>query len=81
MLSPLARAWEPCVKIFDLEETVKAAELIVVGQRTDYLPEKELKKNPQGPDTIKVKVREVLKGNLKKGSRITINGLSPIFLG
>ena len=74
VLSPSARACEPCLKILNLEETVKAAELIIVGRRTDYSPkEKERRKRQQGPDTIQVKVREVLKGNLKQGSRIKVN--------
>ena len=74
VLSPSARACEPCLKILNLEETVKAAELIVVGQRTDYSPKEEaLKKKQQGPDTIRVKVLEVLKGNPKQGSRIKVN--------
>ena len=74
VLSPSARACEPCLKILNLEETVKAAELILVGRRTDYSPkEKERRKGQEGPDTIQVKVREVLKGNLQQGSRIKVN--------
>lgn len=74
LFSPPAQACEPCLKILNLEQTVKAADLIIVGQRTDYSPkEKDRVKRQLGPDTIRVKVREVLKGNLKKGVRIKVN--------
>ncbi|MCA1558112.1 MAG: hypothetical protein LC731_06185 [Acidobacteria bacterium] len=45
----------------NFEETAKASDLIIIGQRDDFSPD-ELTHGTFGPETIKVKVRRVLKG-------------------
>ena len=58
-----AFACEPCTKeaSMQFEATAKAADLIIIGQRDDFSPD-ELTHGVGGPDSIKLKVRRVLKG-------------------
>lgn len=58
-----ARACEPCSKEISMkfEETARAADLIIIGQREDFSPD-ELSRGAFGPENIKVKVRRILKG-------------------
>lgn len=58
-----ALACEPCAKdsFMQFEETARAADLIIIGQRDDFSPD-ELTQGVGGPETIRVKVRRVFKG-------------------
>lgn len=70
-LTPRAHACEPCPEILGFDQTVKVADLIIIGERTDYSPE-EAKAIGRGPDTVKVRVLNVLKGTTP-GNIITVN--------
>jgi hypothetical protein len=61
-----ARACEPCLKekSMQFEETARAADLIIIGHRTDFSPDEI--RTGIGPETIKVKVARVLKGKAGK---------------
>ena len=54
-------ACEPCVRILPFEETARQADLIVIGQRTNYSPTEAHQR--QGPDEAEIRVIRVLKGN------------------
>jgi hypothetical protein len=56
-------ACEPCSKDASMkfEETARAADLIIIGQRYDFSPD-ELTHGVGGPETIRVKVRRIFKG-------------------
>ena len=58
-----ALACEPCTKDSSMQfkATARAADLIIIGQRDDFSPE-ELTHGVGGPETIRVKVRRVFKG-------------------
>ena len=48
--------------------------MILVGRRNDFSPEeRELWAKQQGPDTIKIEIRQILKGDLRKGEIMTVN--------
>ena len=57
-------ACEPCVEIFDLPKTVNQADLIVVGQKT--IEDPRTGTDLGGPDWIKVKIYQILKGDTKQ---------------
>lgn len=63
-------ACEPCDKELSLEETADTADLVIVGQRTDYSADET---NPRmgGPPTVNVQVISVLKG-LDPGATVTV---------
>ena len=72
-LSPsMIFACEPCARILNLQETINASDLIIVGQKVAEGPRTGGPKDVSGPDWIKVKIVKTLKGqtNLKE---ITIN--------
>lgn len=75
-----ARACEPCTKeaSMQFEETAKASDLIIIGQRDDFSPD-ELSHGIGGPETIKVKVRRMLKGkeSLEEISVKSWSGMCP----
>lgn len=58
-----ALACEPCTRdsSMQFEETARRADLIIIGQRDDFSPD-ELTHGVGGPETIRVKVRRVFKG-------------------
>ncbi len=59
---PQSRTWacEPCQKMLTLKETARKADVIIVGERTNYsLKEKS---HPGGPETADIHVLQVLKG-------------------
>jgi hypothetical protein len=58
----------------NFEETARAADLIIIGQREDFRPD-ELTHGTFGPENIKVKVRRVLKGK-EEQSEITVKSWS-----
>jgi hypothetical protein len=70
-----ARACEPCTPEASMkfEQTARAAELIIVGQRNDFSPD-ELR-NGVGPENIKLKIKRVLKGEESK-EEITVKSWS-----
>ena len=60
-ISPVtATACQPCRSKLDLEQSLKKADLVIVGKRIDYDPEEKM------PSTIKVNIIKVLKGEIKK---------------
>jgi hypothetical protein len=56
-----AIACQPCKSKLDLEQSLKKADLVIVGKRIDYDPEEKM------PSSIKVNIIKVLKGEIKKG--------------
>ena len=54
-------ACEPCATTLDADASIERAELIIVGQRADYSA-RETQLSVGGPDTVRVKVLQVLKG-------------------
>jgi hypothetical protein len=59
-----ARACEPCRETLGFEETANQAELIIVGQKISNGP----RNGQDGPDWIRVRVIEVLKGDVPEAS-------------
>jgi hypothetical protein len=55
-----AVACQPCKSKLDLEQSLKKADLVIVGKRIDYDPEEKM------PSSIKVNIIRVLKGEIKK---------------
>ena len=55
-----AIACQPCKSKLDLEQSLKKADLVIVGKRIDYDPEEKM------PSGIKVNIIKVLKGEIKK---------------
>ena len=53
-------ACRPCKSTLDLEQSLKKADLVIVGKRIDYDPKEKI------PLSIKVKVIKVLKGEIKE---------------
>ncbi len=63
-------ACTPCQETLNLKQTVEKSDLIIIGQRTEYsLNEKD---SYPGPDTIYVKIIDVLKGSTSK-YQISVN--------
>ena len=56
-----AIACQPCKSKLDLEQSLKKADLVIVGKRIDYDPEEKM------PSSIKVNIIKVLKGEIKRG--------------
>jgi hypothetical protein len=71
-----ARACEPCTKDASqkFEETARASDLILVGQRDDFSPD-ELTHGLGGPENIKLKVVRVLKGTEER-AEVTVRSWS-----
>lgn len=71
-----ARACEPCTKeaSMQFEATARGADLIIIAQRNDFSPD-ELTHGVGGPETIKVKVVRVLKGEVGR-EEITVKSWS-----
>lgn len=71
-----AYACEPCLKekSMQFEETARAADLILIVQRNDFSPD-ELTHGIAGPETIKVKVLQKLKGEVSN-AEITLKSWS-----
>lgn len=62
-------AWscEPCFEVLDLAESILQADLIIIGHRKDYsAEEKNQWPKQQGPDSVRVFVTKILKGELDK---------------
>jgi hypothetical protein len=55
-----AIACQPCRSKLDLEQSLKQADLVIVGKRIDYDPAEKK------PPTIKVNIIRVLKGEVKE---------------
>jgi len=53
-------ACQPCKSKLDLEQSLKKADLVIVGKRIDYDPEEKM------PSSIKVNIIKVLKGEIKE---------------
>ncbi len=64
-------ACEPCPSTLTFEETVEKSDLIIIGQRTDFSPN-EQDSFETLPDSINVKIIEILKGNTNQ-NQITVN--------
>jgi hypothetical protein len=67
-----AHACVPCPSKLSFDETLKRADLIIIGQRTDYEEREAFVELPQGPDTISVKILDTLKGKAPSDI-ITVN--------
>jgi len=61
IMTETAIAYQPCKSKLDLEQSLKKADLVIVGKRIDYDPEEKM------PSSIKVNIIKVLKGEIKKG--------------
>jgi hypothetical protein len=59
VIAETATACQPCKSKLDLEQSLKKADLVIIGKRTDYDPEEKM------PSLIKVKIIKVLKGEIK----------------
>jgi hypothetical protein len=57
-----AMACSPCAGTLSLEETIAAAELVVLAERTDYKEGEVSATEPSGPEFIRVRVLKTLKG-------------------
>jgi len=55
-----AIACQPCKSKLDFEQSLKKADLVIVGKRIDYDPEEKM------PSSIKVNIIKVLKGEIKE---------------
>lgn len=55
-----AIACQPCKSKLDFEQSLKKADLVIVGKRLDYDPEEKM------PSSIKVNIIKVLKGKIKE---------------
>ena len=64
-------ACEPCPSTLNFEETVEKSDLIIIGQRTDF-SSNEQDSFETLPDSINVKIIEILKGNTNQ-NQITVN--------
>ena len=60
ILAETAVACQPCKSKLDLEQSLKQADLVIVGKRTDYDPAEKK------PPIIKVNIIKVLKGEIKE---------------
>jgi hypothetical protein len=60
IMATAAIACQPCQSKLDLEQSLKKADLVIVGKRIDYDPEEKM------PSTIKVNIIKVLKGEIKE---------------
>ena len=56
-------ACEPCTNTLNFEETVNKSDLIIVGQRIGEGPRSDFGEGYGGPDWIKVRIIEILKGS------------------
>lgn len=63
-------ACQPCPSTLNFEETVEKSDLIIIGQRTDFSPDEQ--DSFEGPDSINVKIIEILKGNTNQ-NQIIVN--------
>ncbi len=64
-------ACQPCGSSLNFEETAAKADLIIIGQRTDF-SSNEQDSFSNLPDSINVKIFEILKGDIKQ-NEIIIN--------
>lgn len=65
-------ACQPCANTLNLEETIKKADLIVVGQKVADGPRSDFGEGYGGSDWIKVKIIETLKGSAPS-AKIKVN--------
>jgi len=65
-------ACEPCLSTLTLQETARAADLIITGRKVAQYPPKGMGAVFGGPDWIRVEVYDVLKGQEQRDS-IKIN--------
>lgn len=81
VMTAVSYACEPCYPIFNFEETVKEADLIIIGREISEGPITIPGERQQaGPDWIEVKVLQVLKGESQE-EKITVNswdGMCPV---
>ena len=69
----VGNACEPCAKILNFEESVKEADLIIIGQKVSEGPRSDFRgEGYGGPDWIEVKIMQVLKGE-RPAERIKVN--------
>jgi len=66
-------ACEPCAVALDFEQTVRQADLIIVGQKVLDGPRTDFGEGYGGPDWIDIEILEILKGEESK-KRIKVNG-------
>ena len=61
-----SNAWacEPCAKIWDMDQTAKNADVIIIGKR--ITPKATGEDRHMGPDIVEIKVDLVLKGTLQE---------------
>lgn len=71
-ISSPAFACEPCAKTLNLEETIKKADLIIVGQKVADGPRSDFSEGYGGSDWIKVKIIKTLKGSAPS-AKIKVN--------
>lgn len=60
IMARAAIACQPCKSKLDLEQSLKQADIVIVGKRIDYNPEEKM------PSNIKVNIIKVLKGKIKE---------------
>lgn len=60
--TPTGYACEPCMQIHNLEESLVAADAVVIGTKIGEAPYAALNRGPGGPDWIEVRIRRTLKG-------------------
>ena len=65
-------ACEPCATTLDTSASIERADLIIVGQRTDYSVS-ETQLSVGGPDTVRVKILDVLKGHPAQQNEVVVN--------
>ncbi len=66
LVANISLACEECVEILDIQETVDAADIVIVGQRTDYT------KGEKKPEGITIYVERVFKGDVSPLSKISV---------
>jgi hypothetical protein len=65
-------ACEPCAEVLGLDETVRQADLVIVGRKTDAEPHAATGPAGAAPDWIDVEVLQVLKGTSAE-ARLRVN--------
>jgi len=71
-MAPASYACEPCAKILNFEESVKEADLIIIGEKISEGSRSDFGEGYGGPDWIEVKIKQILKGEIE-AERIKVN--------
>lgn len=71
-ISSQSYACQPCAKILSFEESVKEADLIIIGQKISKGPRSDFGDGYGGPEWIEVEIKQVLRGKMS-AARIKVN--------